>query len=605
MAYVVPNTRIKLMRGVNIPSDGKHTLYFADRTAQTNFFESTQGITFNDYSFQRGTDGSDRVRVGASYGSLYGCSYLLFNNESFLNKNFYAFITDIRYVNNATCDVYYRIDNLQTWMFDIEILPSYVERTMDPGNDLGLYTDEGLSPGEMELQYASMVNVSNFGYDTTIIPNSRSAFGVMIQTTLDLEKANHDNYPSGAALNDYRLHALFSRDGNMIDSIGLFVVPIEDPVVPVPFQDLDGFMRVYNWIQVNGFTDAVISMWVYPTPLLTYTSRYSTHLPTQDVFTVTGVKTDTYSIDVTLPVIPRDQNNNKLVNGLTVKNKKLTCYPFTQMVVSNNNGSAVSWKCELFTTSPDNPAGRALGTSTAEGKIRLVPLNYGENIGTSLDYDTSLAIDSAPVPFVSYTGDQYNIWLAQNRNTINNNFDTMENTFIRNQVGDFARTVTGIAQGVAGGASAFGAAGIGQAVNSGMSMFSSTQDAINQINAIVAQSEDMRQRPATASGVQSVGLSTQNGKEFFTGVIVQPRVARVRQLDDYFSMFGYRIDRVMPINLHVRTNWTYIKTAGCQIRSNIPKDIETQIANQFDNGIWFWSNNATMCDFSQSNNFLI
>lgn len=599
MAYVVPNTRIKLMRGVNIPSDGKHTLYFADRAAQTAFFEATQGITFNDYSFQRGTDGSDRVRVGASYGSLYGCSYLLFNNESFLNKNFYAFITDIRYVNNATCDVYYRIDNLQTWMFDIDILPSYVERTHDDGSGIGIDVDEGLSPGDMELQGTSLIDVENFGSADPLGTGSVSRFAVLIQTTLDLEKADSDGFPANAVLNDYRLSAIFTRDGNMIDSIGVFMVPIYDSGT----QQIDmlSFLRTYNWIYTNGFGDAVIQMWVYPSPLLTYTSRY-THSLTQSVFTVTGVKTDSVIVDISLASIPVDQGGNKLVSGLNVKNSKLLRYPFTQLLVTNNNGSAVTYRCEDF-GSPSSPTARVLGTSTPEAKIRIVPINYGENTVSTV-MDTNLALDTAPAPPVSYVNDPYTVWLAQNRNTIENNFDTLEKNFIRNQTMSFAGSVMGVGQAAVGGKSLFGGQGVMGAISGATQMLSSRQDAINQLNAIVAQSEDMRQRPATASGVQSVGLSIQNHKPYYSSGIVQPRVARVRQLDDYFSMFGYRVDRVMPINLHVRTNWTYIKTAGCQIRSNIPKDIETEIANQFDNGLWFWSNNSTMCDFSQSNNFL-
>ena len=295
MTYIAPNTRIKLMTGINIPSDGKHTLYFANKAAQTAFFESAAGTTFNDYSFQRGTNGVDRIRVGASYGSLIGCSYLLFNNESFLNKNFYAFIIDIQYVNNATTDVYYRIDNMQTWLFDCTLLPSYVERTHDDGTGLGLNTEEGLSPGEMELQGTSLVDITDFG--SASIPGFfNTRFCVLIQTTLDLEKANRDNYPANADLNDYRISTIYTRDGNMIDAIGTFMVPVDNSSIG-PSWNFAGFLRVYNWIYTNGFSDALICMWVYPTKVMTYTSVYSGHLPTQDVWTVTGVCTDN---DVTM-----------------------------------------------------------------------------------------------------------------------------------------------------------------------------------------------------------------------------------------------------------------------------------------------------------------
>ena len=284
------------------------------------------------------------------------------------------------------------------------------------------------------------------------------------------------------------------------------------------------------------------------------------------------------------------------------KNAKLLRYPFTQLIVTNNNGSAVTYRVEDFGV-PTNPTARVLATSTAEAKLRIVPMNYGENTVSTV-VDTDLALDSAPAPFVSYVNDPYSVWLAQNRNTIENNFDTMEKTFVRNQIGAFAGTLAGGAQAAIGGSGAVGAMGVGSAISSAAGMLTSRAEAINSLNAIVAESEDMRQRPATASGLQSVGLAIQNHKGFFSCGIVQPRIARIKQLDDYFTMFGYRQDRILPINLHARTKFTYIKTAGMQIRSNIPKDIETEIASAFDNGIWFWTDNATMCDFSQTNNFL-
>ena len=600
MSYIAPNTRVKLLKGCNIPSDGKHTLYFASKSAQTSFFEGLNAVTFTEYSFQRGTDGTDKIRVGASYGSLYGCSYMLFNNSSYLDKNFYAFITDIRYVNNEVCDVYYRIDNLQTWMFDITLLPSYVERTMDDGTGRGLLTDEGLSPGDMEYDYNTQVELDSFpsinflNSDDSVCCSAE--YCVLIQSLIDLELANKNGYPSQADLNDYRIDVIFTRESNMLDSVGTYVVPIAK-TINTDDNVYSSFLRVYNWIVENGFGDSILQMWVYPAALISNVTRQWMHSPGHDVWTVTGVRSDTIVIDMSLPTRP------VTVQGISVKNTKLLRYPYTQLLVSNNNGSAVTWRFEDF-VSADSPSARLLGTTTAEGKVRIVPLNYGQGVATSFDYDTGYALDTAPLPTVSYNNDPYTVWLAQNRNTINNNFDIMEKQFIRGQIGAALGVASGVGISKLSKGTTLGASGVMSAIQSGINMIGQTASAIDNLDSIVAQSEDMRNRPSTASGVQSVGLSMQNGKAFFTAAVIQPRVDRVKQLDDYFSMFGYRQDKIMAINLHCRTKWTYIKTAGCQIRSNIPKDIETEIASQFDSGIWFWSDNATMCDFSQNNGFL-
>ena len=61
----------------------------------------------------------------------------------------------------------------------------------------------------------------------------------------------------------------------------------------------------------------------------------------------------------------------------------------------------------------------------------------------------------------------------------------------------------------------------------------------------------------------------------------------------YFAMFGYKINRVIKIDIRSRIDYNYIKTVGCNIVSRkggrrIPKDHLRKLSEIFDSGITFW-----------------
>lgn len=67
---------------------------------------------------------------------------------------------------------------------------------------------------------------------------------------------------------------------------------------------------------------------------------------------------------------------------------------------------------------------------------------------------------------------------------------------------------------------------------------------------------------------------------------IKPEYAKI--LDDYFSMYGYKVNRVKRIEIRGRKNWNYVKTIGANISGNCPMDVLTTIKRAFDSGITFW-----------------
>lgn len=124
--YVEPNSTIRLLHGVNLDPTYQHTIYFNTAQDQANYFIGKTKHNLTKYYFQRKDRGV--VKVNIDIGELYDCNYMMFRNDSFSNKWFYAFITNVEYANNGMSYVYFMIDIMQTWFFDYDIQESFVLR---------------------------------------------------------------------------------------------------------------------------------------------------------------------------------------------------------------------------------------------------------------------------------------------------------------------------------------------------------------------------------------------------------------------------------------------------------------------------------------------
>lgn len=69
---------------------------------------------------------------------------------------------------------------------------------------------------------------------------------------------------------------------------------------------------------------------------------------------------------------------------------------------------------------------------------------------------------------------------------------------------------------------------------------------------------------------------------------IRPEYAKI--IDDYFSMFGYKVARVKEIELHSRSNWNFVKTIGCNVIGECPSTVIDSVKNMFDSGVTLWHN---------------
>ena len=328
--YIEPNTNIKLLRYCPFDNTYTHTIYFESKTAQTNYFSGLAKYSLTSYSYQRVNNNTMRVQYKAE--DLYDCNYMMFQNASFGNKWFYAFINSVNYINNITSEITYEIDVMQTWLFDYVLHDCFVDREHSYIDDIGGNT----VPEDVELgDYVSD------DFDGTQKMGQKS---IVVAATFN------EKYED--------------IGGNMYSGLfsGLYY-----NVFP---NTLEGATACAEFIRNAGSkTDGIVCVFLMPTNFITST----------------GEQPKTFDIT-------KDKNNIMLrADGREVKNKKLLTYPYNFLYVTNLQGNHGIFHYEYFAN--DTCDFILAGDMSPNSSFMLVPKNYK---GVVVNYDEKMVLSGFP-----------------------------------------------------------------------------------------------------------------------------------------------------------------------------------------------------------------
>lgn len=178
---VTPNTDIRLLK-TPFEIDNQNQLTFSSVSAQTTYFLTLPHLEEDNCSYQRR---DNVIRFPAHIDSILDYNYVMYKNENYTNKWFYAFITNMEYLNDNVTLISIETDCFQTWQFDIVYKKMFVEREHVNDDTIGKHTiPENLNVGEVieetEIEDTSYQNL--FGYWIGIysdwdIPDSSSSGG--------------------------------------------------------------------------------------------------------------------------------------------------------------------------------------------------------------------------------------------------------------------------------------------------------------------------------------------------------------------------------------------------------------------------------------------
>lgn len=372
---IQPNSIIKLCSGVPIDSSYKDTIYFTSRSAQKSYFESKVSKTMDKASFQRINGQQGVVRMSASAESIYNCNYMMFQNSNYSTKWFYAFITNIEYVNDKVSNVYFTIDVMQTWfLFDCTLKESFVERehhASDTFNDWII--DENLPTGQMQ----------------------------------------YDQVHHSGLFDEWRYCCLSPYDVSQnLQTKAVNYCGIISPSTIYSFTEVNEFMSYLRGLSDKGVADAVISCFMIPERLLTSRNVDLTRIPI-----------DTIEKNKPTPFSCRKPSTK--IGTYTPKNKKLFSYPYCYLSLTNGSGVTNEYRWELFERDTDNPfVTFEVYADFINGYYMATPLNYNGSSSnqTSANGDSNNAfnfsLDFHCSPQLPWISDTYKIYSAQNKVTM-------------------------------------------------------------------------------------------------------------------------------------------------------------------------------------------
>lgn len=126
MVIIPQNSVLTLYTNVDISSKYNKQVVHQSKQAQTNYFNARVFKQWTNVSVMR--NNRNTVKVPGTPGSLDRATYLSFRNPGVDDRTYYAFITNIDYVNNNTVELTFDLDFFQTYYLDATISETQIVR---------------------------------------------------------------------------------------------------------------------------------------------------------------------------------------------------------------------------------------------------------------------------------------------------------------------------------------------------------------------------------------------------------------------------------------------------------------------------------------------
>lgn len=555
MNVITPDSDLYLLHSP-LEVDMNHQLNFANANAQFTYFSGLTNSYFADNFTYIRKDGY--IKVEACMDDIITYNYLMYRNTAFGNKWFYAFITRLEFLSPNVTAVYFTTDPWQTWQFDIQIRKCYVEREHVNDDTVGLHTiDEGIGTGEYVINEMTNKTLCAPALD----------FGWIVLAVTEL--------PTNGQGESIRPSSMNSRVYNGVIQ-GAFLMLFE-----YSSNGVNSLSNVLDWyITEEGKKDAILSLYALPKSI--YPSNAYITISYVDPFNadITWLSSQLGATDMGTTIITR----NTTLNGYQAKNGKMYCFPYNYLMVTNNNGTTNTYNYEDF-INPSSVVFKYNGVVCEGSSVKAYPVDYKKNNTQFSGY--AFGTDMGNTPSFSWNSDFYLNWQAQNgmKSGLNTG-QKFINAFMNQPEG---QPTPSNALEYFGGIIQAGAEHLGATVN------------------IIKNSLNMHQAsitPDQVNGESTGDLNFSIGRSGFTYYQMSVRAEVAQVIDDYFSMFGYKVSANKVPNITGRTNWNYVKLIDANIIGNVPQADLQAIKNMFEKGVTIWHNPATFLDYTQSNNIV-
>lgn len=563
---ITPNSKLWLLKDVDLDPNYNYTMDFDSLTAQENYFNSKIYSEFDKnegYSYIRD---NRAIKVEMPVDKLFGVNYLMFENEE-TNKRYYAFITSKEWLRSDATAITIKIDPLQSFMFDYELEESFVEREHQDR-----FTSE-LTPiinnVRENVDYGS--NYELLKVDKVISDRNKTAekYNIAWAILVCNDKLSDDSVTNSSSLDNYYYYA----------------VPFESPQTRASrrifyFKKGDSYTQLENAEVISKIiardnAAKIVSIKLYENcPFYVTMKDYNSNISLESGFVNVVSVSSKNILNITSTIektITNDDSLRKLTTmdlslvenvTLDINNTpnieyetKLYSDPYYFILMTNHNGEGLKI----------NPKGLA---NIAQIPIYYIPVcspdskimyyikgYYGDNEGRYYNY-----IDNS-VNEIALTSDKWQEYLSQNKaSAVAGVAVNLGTSALTTAIG----AVTANPLAIVGGVLSFGQ---------------------NVANTIIRQ-QDIKQEPNSVKSQgnnasftlvrQIIGLEL----EYYT--ITE---ANKKRLFNYFNHYGYQCNDFKKPNLRSRYYFNYIKTIGANINTGIDADFRNELVTIYDKGI--------------------
>ena len=541
---IAPNTQLKLIKNMPFDNTYEHTVSYANPEAQ--FADITQGVegdrvlTIGNVTYQR--YGRDKIRIAKPIEEVIKYNYMCYKNTNYENKWIYAFITNIDYVNDNTTEITYEIDVMQTFfLFNTTKEMSFIEREHTATDNIGdNITAEPVELGEYIFD--------NYDKLTDLFDEMNLVVAVVdVDDEENVDAKVYDNSVSGSTLYAFKVPEVMRTEQGRSGIIGFLNKYIQKP-------------------------EAITSMYLCPTALIPVIEDDRTNIIADGS---KGLVTDIYQYYFT----GEDGDGNPLKFGSYVpKNKKMYTYPYNYLHVDNCNGNSLSLRYEFFDGA--RPSFRIFSNFTYPPTINLVPFNYKGQSNTNT-YNRTEKLTISNFPLCSWSNDSYSNWVA-----------TETVPLALGAIKPLMQLTSGVITAVAGGA-----------LQSSGGLVSGAMNMLNYVTNVMSAKYTASIKADVLRGGSSIGNANVRVNEYtfhYGRCHITEQMARI--IDNYFSVFGYAVNKTKHIEYRNRKNWNYVKTINANIHGECADIYTKKMVDILNNGITFWRDSISkVCNYDLDN----
>lgn len=567
MPYIEPQGIVHFLRSTGLSPSQQHTYRFETAPQQRDFFKSFAFAHRDKQSYRRVNAGV--LEVNGDAPNFYSVDYIMFNNNEVVGSEvestrwYYAFVTNVEYVDNDNVRIYYKLDDIQTWMIPVlqGMRKCYILRQHSARD--GIYentqADEVDIGGEYQHELAGWENIAKKpiynpardGKYTGIFANWYPCIARPFPNDSEINVMNTAGIPTPINVESFHYFSSDDEDDNTAFRNYLRNMPPED-------------------------FGEVVDMFMYPEGLIS--TNYNGKTITEECEKAGKAGFNPWAV-------PGSEDD-----PWTPKNKKMYTYPYCFLTVTNNCGVVKEFKYEYFNRELDTIKFDISGTYAPDPEFYCAARGYN-NIQS---HNAASMLTLSGVPKIPWITDAYKVYMSQNAASVKT---------------DNALAIFDAGMGLVK-AGLFGVGGLIMnalegdfqgAAESGVGVVDTLASPLKNIARLGAKYSDARKMTDNAKGTNAPNAMYLDGMFGFSAYHTKIPKEYARRVDDFWTMYGYPVNAVGKIDIFSRPHWNYIQAINVSIPAECTPQARIAWESALSAGITFWNPGTKIGSYSLDN----